>query len=209
MKHVLFVCSFLLGTAAFAQDKSFNLNAGDIGIISGFGFNHWDNGLNTEEFQFDVCVGALYSISPRIAVGAMGEYAQRNTEFDNGVSTSEGTDTQSLYSIYGRYYFPCTEKINPFIGLQAGIGSSISEINSSGQQPIESSSEIFLTALTGGINYRVNQALAIELGYGSLGYTQTTLQDAPDGQDPETNFGLDLSAKSVSVGLQWFPFSGS
>jgi outer membrane immunogenic protein len=164
------------------------------------------DGIKTTDFGISLAGG--YFIADNVAIGL-------GIGLDNSKSTYETTDTEYTYtdnifsvSPFARYYIPYSDQFSFFGQLSVGLGFGSSKdevVSGSTTTTQESSLNVMMIGLSPGFSYMMTERVALEMRYGFLGYTSSTMKEEEANGDYEkdmtSSFGLNLDLNSLVFGI--------
>lgn len=202
----------LLTIAAWAQPEK-----GSIFLFGGAGLNFSTNTQETMVGPVNTSVETKTSNS-NLNLGG-GYFLTDNISLLAGVNLNSsstkvgGTETSSEFlgggMIGARYYHPC---FAPRFYTYGELGASFSAGNErtftlpSGDQTDRDNISNVAVGLNPGFAYFVSPAVAVEMSFGLIGWSQTVREDDsnPDNRTTDSNFNMFLDSKALTLGFCWF-----
>jgi hypothetical protein len=169
---------------------------------------------------FKLVPKAGYIINDKISVGLAAGYklsSVKTLEFDSESNEVELKDKEGTFIVGPSvsYFVPFTDDFICMMSLFFGFGFGNATDEYLGFNPDTNMDEVmseewkvnsFRTGIRPSFKYFLNDYWALSLGYGSLFYessTQTSKEDS-DLKWSESEYGIDLSTRSISIGAWWF-----
>ncbi len=161
--------------------------------------NSWksdvDKGVDTKIIQLNFTPTVGYFVIDNLAIGVMFSMYYSSENEDDG---SEKTNTLTVLMPFARYYFGA-EVIRPFVELAAGLGNQKTYYNSVNESfDFDSYASVKTGQMSGGIDFFLNDNVALELGLG-YAYSSYKPKDDNDNNYRSITKGLGLKAGIVVV----------
>lgn len=164
------------------------------------------DGIKTTDFGINL--GAGYFIADNLAVGL--GIGLDNSKSTYETTSTEYTSTDNIISVapFARYYIPYSDQFAFFGQLSVGLGFGTSKYETktgSTTTTQESSINLMAIGITPGFSYMMTERVALEMRYGFLGYTSSTIKEEEANGDYEkdmtSSFGLNLDLNSLVFGI--------
>jgi len=212
MKNIITIIGLasLISLNIMSQDlKGKVLLSGLIGL--GLNDNETSDFRLSNSESFFIKVPAGYFISNKFAVGLIGDYSHRSSEYSYKTETNSYGATRKTESYligpFVRMYFPIVEKLMVFVHFDNKFGTSKNEgtdLKSDGSTSNTSGTmSLFNADLYPGLNYRITNKLMLEAGFAKLNYSSSKGNTTRDNGDPENKESSVFSfrANYLSFGL--------
>ncbi len=187
-KSIVFFYLFFSMLNVIAQNDSFkkgdNIISGSIGL-----FSENDKDLEIKSNSISFFTGFGHFIKDNISLGAsLGIISGK--EIESNIVTD---DARVLaFDVFGRYYLNPKSKILLFGQLDLGCGFANDNI-------ADIQTRIFNISATPGIDYFITEKIALEAGFGTIGYT--FLKDNVEGANGVSRFDLNLNLGKIDFGV--------
>ncbi|MEQ9262242.1 MAG: outer membrane beta-barrel protein [Owenweeksia sp.] len=160
----------------------------------------------TTTYNLSPAIG--YTLRDNILLGVrMGISGSKTEDIDNGSGDKFTTRSNTAGAeIFGRYYFPLSERFFFYPDLGIGFYSTKSEFESNGVTLEGDPSNTFRMGVTPGFAFYPTTHWGIELSAGFIGFSTTSSTN--DGADPDIettsgNFDFLLNMASVNIGISY------
>lgn len=213
MKKITILLLLGFTTSFYVQENKdlFNIEKGTWtveGNISLFIENSERLQFNNSErdiFNFFVLPRVGYAIQDNLVIWLGIGYGYQNSKNSNIPNPFTPTETEEInnsisFIPYIRKFFPLTE--NFALSLQAeasyAIENRTSKINSVTQFEVDS--DVFFVGVRPGVNYRIAKSVMLQANFGSLGYSNGSVESSGTTIETSKAFNFNLSTSSLLFG---------